>query len=322
MASKKNSKVIISDIKDTSNIEEQPKLIKVSKSKVKTDEVKPDEVKPDEVKTKKGKAKEVKSDEVKEIKPKKGKSIEDKPEVKPIEDKPEVKPKKGKSKEVKSKEDISLDVKSEVKSEVKFEVKSEVKSDVKSEVKSEVKPKKGKSKEVKVEDKSDESKTNKVSIVEPDKAKSESQEYINEQLEATITQWKHIEIKIDNLILEIKELEQVEIELEQEKNSIIKKLTDLLQKLEKDNNQPQTNEFIFDNKVISSSKNIKKEIIIPDSSDSDTEEDDSESESESEEKQILLPKKMLKNKSTLIKTTKGNTKNFKITKEDDSSESE
>ena len=313
MASKKNSKVIISDIKDTSNIEEQPKLIKVSKSKVKTDEVKPDEVKPDEVKTKKGKAKEVKSDEVKEIKPKKGKSIEDKPEVKP---------KKGKSKEVKSKEDISLDVKSEVKSEVKFEVKSEVKSDVKSEVKSEVKPKKGKSKEVKVEDKSDESKTNKVSIVEPDKAKSESQEYINEQLEATITQWKHIEIKIDNLILEIKELEQVEIELEQEKNSIIKKLTDLLQKLEKDNNQPQTNEFIFDNKVISSSKNIKKEIIIPDSSDSDTEEDDSESESESEEKQILLPKKMLKNKSTLIKTTKGNTKNFKITKEDDSSESE
>ena len=307
MASKKNSKVIISDIKDTSNIEEQPKLIKVSKSKVKTDEVKPDEVKPDEVKpdevkTKKGKAKEVKSDEVKEIKPKKGKSIEDKPEVKPIEDKPEVKPKKGKSKEVKSKEDISLDVKSEVKSEVK--------------------PKKGKSKEVKVEDKSDESKTNKVSIVEPDKAKLESQEYINEQLEATITQWKHIEIKIDNLILEIKELEQVEIELEQEKNSIIKKLTDLLQKLEKDNTQTQTNEFIFDNKVISSSKNIKKEIIIPDSSDSDTEEDDSESDSESEEQQILLPKKMLKNKSTLIKTTKGNTKNFKLTKEDDSSESE
>jgi hypothetical protein len=142
--------------------------------------------------------------------------------------------------------------------------------------------------------------------IEPVHENVDFESFIKEELETTKKSWLNIIDKIQNINLDREKLEV-------EKNTIVKKLKDLLDKLQDDK---QTKGFMLDNKV----ELVKtKNDIIQVESDSDSDVSDSESDSDSEsEKKILLSNK-LKNKSkVLIKTTKGNTKNSKLSLKDNS----
>jgi len=136
---------------------------------------------------------------------------------------------------------------------------------------------------------------------------NDPESYIKEKLEKTKQQWLIIVNNIKSCHLELEKLEN-------EKNKTVSELKELLDQLQTDDSKIK--KFLIDNKV---SLSITKSDIIP-IENSSSESEESSSETDSDEKQTLLIKK---NKSkTLIKTTKGNTKNLKMINSESDSDSD
>ena len=127
-----------------------------------------------------------------------------------------------------------------------------------------------------------------------------------------------------SITTQIHEINVKREQLEVEQKRLVKELTELMNKLERD---PTTEGFTLDSATPkhatkSTSKPVKKEIISMDvESESETSEDESESESEDERPEIL-PKKGAGKKVPVVKTTKGASKALKLTKSDSNSESD
>ena len=112
------------------------------------------------------------------------------------------------------------------------------------------------------------------------------------------------------------EIEAEKTKIENDKQSDIKRLKELLDKVQTPDKLDQG--FLIDNKV--QLINTKSDIIPVDSdSDSDNESDNDTSDSESDKKPMLTKGKKTK---PLIKTTKGSTKNLKLVINDSGSESD
>jgi hypothetical protein len=149
-------------------------------------------------------------------------------------------------------------------------------------------------------------------LIEPNKDHVQSydtdlESSIKQKLEKTKKHWLLIVENIHNCHLELEKWEN-------EKSKTVKELKDLLDQLQTDDNKVKG--FMIDNKVTTT--NIKNDIIPIDSDSSDSESNDESSDSD--EKQTLLTKKG--KTKTLIKTTKGNTKNIKLINNDSGSESD
>jgi hypothetical protein len=113
------------------------------------------------------------------------------------------------------------------------------------------------------------------------------------------------------------EIEAEKSKIESDKQNDIKKLKELLDKIQIPNKQDEG--FLIDNKV--QLTNTKNNIIpVESDSDSDSDNDTSNSESESDKKPMLT--KCKKQAKPLIKTTKGGSKNLKLSINDSGSESD
>jgi hypothetical protein len=113
------------------------------------------------------------------------------------------------------------------------------------------------------------------------------------------------------------EIEAEKSKIESDKQNDIKKLKELLDKIQTPNKQDEG--FLIDNKV--QLTNTKNNIIpVESDSDSDSDNDTSNSESESDKKPMLT--KCKKQAKPLIKTTKGGSKNLKLSINDSGSESD
>jgi len=157
---------------------------------------------------------------------------------------------------------------------------------------------------------------------------------VTEQIEPVVEPPKHVvEESLDDLAIR-KELEEVklswlnkqnrltEIEIEKakiesDKQNDIKKLKELLDKIQTPNKLDEG--FLIDNKVqlINTKNNI---IPVESDSDSDSDSDNDTSDSESDKKPMLTKGK--KQVKPLIKTTKGGTKNLKLSINESGSESD
>jgi len=146
-------------------------------------------------------------------------------------------------------------------------------------------------------------------------SKSDPETIIKEQLENTKLSWVKIIDEIHKINLERDRLEI-------EKNKIVKTLKDLMDKLQ--SNDSDSKGFMIDNKVQLVNTKHNKEIIPVDSDSEDDSDDEDESSDSEDNKQILLPNKNSKNNKSkvLVKTTKGNAKNLKLSKEDSMSDSD
>jgi hypothetical protein len=275
------------------------KVLKVNESEISTSNT--------EV-TKPTKSKKVKSKDVEEPKP-----INEllKTELKNIDEQPKTKSVKKNVKTKSTDEPIKTETKT-TDEPIKTETKT-TDEPIKTETKTTDKPIKTEKLKKKVKETVEQEtvKTKKETKSKENDDNDESQLIIRKELEEIKSLWASKQNKLEEIEIERSKIE-ADIQID------IKRLKELLDKVESENKSNQ-NEFLIDNKI---QLNNTKNNIIPVDSDSSNESDDddtSESDSESDKKLTLLKGKKPKQ---LIKTTKGSVKNLKLNVNDSDTESD